>query len=462
MRRGILIHSAGIASAAPVPAKNRGKSMPLRTLAGAALALILSAQALADSARQRWELENQIRREKFDLVLPEAMRENGIDMWITVNREGYEDPLTDDFGRGYTGSWGYYIFTDRGGERIERAVFGVGTYLVEENGAYDIVAGDVDLAAFVAERDPQRIALNYAEHIGAADGLTHSAFRKLERELGETYAARFVSAQKLASDFRSRRVATEIAAFAAAGEMSRQIAERAFSNEVITPGKTTLADVAWWMREQQFEQRLGTSFGMPSVYITGPDGFVALSNDHVIQRGDFLAIDWGVGYLNFYTDMKRHAYVLREGETELPASIQRAFDNGRAVRDILKAHIRAGRTAGETLALLNAEIDRAGFRVMETFNQPTADPDNIDVIIGCHSVGNLGHGIGPSIAWFNPERLTYEIRETNMFSIELFAYTAIPEWGGKKLRIPLEDNAIVTARGVEWLYPVNERVLLIR
>ena len=201
---------------------------------------------------------------------------------------------------------------------------------------------------------------------------------------------------------------------------------------------------------------------MPSVYITGPDGIVALSDDHVIQRGDFLAIDWGVGYLNFYTDMKRHAYVLQEGETHLPDSFQKAFDNGRAVRDILKQNIKAGRTAGETYELLNRLIGEAGFTVMETFNQPTDDPDLIDVIIGCHSVGNLGHGIGPSIAWFNPERMSYMIQPTNLFSIELFAYTAIPEWGDKKLRIPLEDDAIVTERGVEWLYPVNQEVLLIR
>jgi Xaa-Pro aminopeptidase len=413
-------------------------------------------------AQQRWELMNQIRQEKFDLVLPEVMRENRIDMWITVNREGFDDPLTEDFGKGYVGAYGYYIFTDRGGDRIERAVLGIDTALVEDNGAYDIFGSPDDLQAFVAERDPKTIALNFAPNIGAADGLSHTSYRKLSEELGPRYADRFVSAEKLASDFRSRRVATEIAAFARAGEMSRTIAERAFSNEVITPGVTTLADVAWWMREQQFEHNLGTSFGMPSVYLTGPDGVVALSNDHVIQRGDFLAIDWGVGYLNLYTDMKRHAYVLKDGETHLPESIQRAFDNGRRVRDILKANIKAGRTAGETLDLLNERIETAGFKVMETFNQPTDDPENIDVIIGCHSVGNLGHGIGPSIAWFNPERMKYTIQPTNLFSIELFAYTAIPEWGGKKLRVPLEDNAIVTERGVEWLYPVNNKVLLIR
>jgi Xaa-Pro aminopeptidase len=439
------------------------KNAVVKFLAALAFVILVSGVAnAAGEAQRRWERMNQIRQEKFDLVLPEVMRENKVDMWITVSREGHDDPLTEDFGKGYVGSYGYYIFTDRGEERIERAVLGIGTALVEDNGAYDIMTESFDLREFVEERDPQFIALNYAEHIGAADGLSHTSYQKLARDLGKKYADRFVSAEKLTSDFRSRRVASEIAAFAWAGEMSRNIAERAFSNEVITPGKTTLADVAWWMREQQFEINLGTSFGMPSVYITGPDGFVALSNDHVIQRGDFLAIDWGVGYLNFYTDMKRHAYVLKEGETHLPDSIQKAFDNGLAVRNILKNHIKAGRTAGETYTILNQKINAAGFKIMETFNSPTDDPEIVDVIIGCHSVGNLGHGTGPSIAWFNPERMTYMIQPTNLFSIELFAYTAIPEWGGKKLRIPLEDDAIVTERGVEWLYPVNQRVLLIR
>lgn len=421
-----------------------------------------SVKAQAGEAQTRWELMNQIRRDKFDLVLPEVMRDNNVEMWITVSREGFDDPLTEDLGKGYVGGYGYYIFTDRGGDRIERALLGIGTHLVEENGAYDIVTADFDLLEFVMSRDPRTIALNYAEHIGAADGLSHTSYLKLQTLLGERYSQRFVSAQKLISDFRSRRVATEIAAFARAGEMSRNIAERAFSNEVITPGKTTLAEVAWWMREQQFENRLGTSFGMPSVYITGPDGIAALSNDRVIQPGDFLTVDWGVGYLNFYTDMKRHAYVLKEGETQLPEGIQNAFDNAKRVRDILKQNIMPGVTAAAAYEQLNALINQSGFRVMEKFNQPTENPEVIDVIIGCHSVGNLGHGIGPSIAWFNPERMTYTIQPSNLLSIELFAYTAVPEWGGRKLRIPLEDDAVITARGVEWLYPIADRVRLIR
>jgi hypothetical protein len=48
-----------------------------------------------------------------------------------------------------------------------------------------------------------------------------------------------------------------------------------------------------------------------------------------------------------------------------------------------------------------------------------------------------------------------------MLSIEFFAWTPAPEWGGKKVRIPLEDDAIVTDRGVEWMYPIINRILLI-
>ena len=54
--------------------------------------------AYGQEAQRRWEHMNQIRREKFDLVLPEVMRENGIDMWITVGREGYEEPMAVDLG----------------------------------------------------------------------------------------------------------------------------------------------------------------------------------------------------------------------------------------------------------------------------------------------------------------------------------------------------------------------------
>ncbi|GAB5553042.1 MAG: M24 family metallopeptidase [Saprospiraceae bacterium] len=415
----------------------------------------------AQEAHRRWRKMNTIRADKFDLILPEVMRENKIEMWIVTNREGNYDPLYQDMGGGYTSTNGYYVFTDPGTGRIERAALGMSGYLLEEGKVYDYVGSASELADYVKQRDPKSIGLNYSKNFGGADGLSYSEYLELSELLGEKYKARFVSAEKLTSDFRSRRVASEIAVYGEAGELSYMIAEKAFSNEVITPGVTTLEDVAWWMMEQQFKNNLGSSFGMPSVYITGPDGIEATSSDRIIQRGDVLMLDWGVGLMNFYTDMKRVAYVLKEGETEVPASIRNAYEQGLKAREVITNTIKPGITASQNSDNIYAALEKAGFAQMVGFNKPS-ERDVTDIIIGCHSVGNWGHGIGPSIATFNPVRFDYVIQPSNLLSIELFAYTKIPEWGGKKLRIPLEDDAVVTTRGIEWLYPVNRKVLVVK
>ena len=426
----------------------------------AAATVSVSGNLDGQEARRRWERMCQIRAEKFDLVLPGAMRANNLDMWIVVMREGLLDPLWEALGRGYVGDWAYYVFSGQG-PRTERAALGVGGYRLAGCGVYDHFGSADSLAEYVAERDPRRIGVNMAASIGGADGLSHTSYLRLKEVLGPKYGERMVSAERFVSDFRATRTAVEIAAFAEAGEISREIAERAFSNEVIVPGVTTLEDVAWWMSDQQLDRGLESSFDMPSVYITGPGGIEATSSDRIIQRGDLLMIDWGVGFLDFYTDMKRVAYVLRDGENEVPEGIRHAFEQAMRVRDVMKAAIKPAPTAQDALDATWAAIEAAGFNRIG-FNQPSADSNVTDVVIGPHSVGNWGHGIGPSLAFFNPERLTYELRPGTLISVELFAYTANPEWGGAKIRIPLEDDAIVRERGVEWLYPVTRRVLVIK
>ena len=436
--------------------------IPAALALAASLFTALPAEAQSHlEARNRWARLCEMRREKFDRILPEAMRENGIDMWIVAMREGHHDPLWEVLGRGYVGPTGYYIFTDRGGDRIERVAIGITDHDREACGAYDADLDGTDLAAFVRARDPKRIGLNMSEEMGMADGLSYTLYRKIVADLGAALAQRVVSAEKLVSDFSSRRVASELVAFGDATEMGRQLAERALSNEVITPGVTTLRDVAWWVQEQQLQRGLGSSFEVPSIYVTGPNGIEATSNDRIIQRGDIIMIDFGVGYLGMWTDQKRIAYVLRPGEVALPAGIQRAFDQAVKVREVIRRTAKPGKTAQAMMDDVNAAIVAAGFQQMRGFNQ-VRDDATTEFIIGCHSVGDWGHGIGPSMAFFNPGRLKFEIRPSNLFSIELFAYTPVPEWGGKKLRIPLEDDAVVTTRGVEWLSPINHRIQLVR
>jgi Xaa-Pro aminopeptidase len=428
----------------------------------ASLAMAASTPAAAHEARQRWEQLCQIRKDKLDLILPQAMRENGIDMWIVASREGHDDPNAALLGGGYVGDVGYYVFTDRGESRIERAAMGVGGAAFDQCPLYDLKRSPAELRAFVEQRNPKRIGINVASEIGTADGLSHSLHEELVATLGTELSSRLVPAEKLVSDFRGRHTATEIAAFARAGEFSRTIAERALSSEVITPGQTTTGDVAWWMMEQLHKEGLGNSFGIPSIYVLGPGPRGPVSGDHVIQRGDLLTMDWGVNYLTAFTDMKRMAYVLKAGENAPPAGVQRAFDKALEIRQMILDVIRPGVTAGDALAAVNDRVARTPGLVLGRYDDPVADPKVSDVVIGSHSVGDLGHGSGPSMADFNPLRMSYTLRTSNFLSVELFLYTPVPEWGGRKIKIPLEDNGVVTERGLEWVYPANSRILLVK
>lgn len=63
---------------------------------------------------------------------------------------------------------------------------------------------------------------------------------------------------------------------------------------------------------------------------------------------------------------------------------------------------------------------------------------------------------------WQPLQQTFTLHRQHMFSFEYFAYSPIEEWGGKKLRVPIEDNAILMEHGVQFLHPANHRLLVIR
>ncbi|MDD9997909.1 MAG: hypothetical protein OXQ89_09220, partial [Rhodospirillaceae bacterium] len=46
------------------------------------------------SAKASAEIMHLIRSEKFDLILPGAMRDNDVDMWIHATRVGNADPMS--------------------------------------------------------------------------------------------------------------------------------------------------------------------------------------------------------------------------------------------------------------------------------------------------------------------------------------------------------------------------------
>ena len=186
----------------------------------------------------------------------------------------------------------------------------------------------------------------------------------LKKTIWEPYASRLVSAEKLVSEFRSRRVASEIVVFWARQQVFPPSSWPSVPcpNEVIAVGKTTLEDVAWWLQDRLLEKGLGSEFDMPSIYVTGPNGIVATSTNRIIQPGDVMNDRLGVQRSNFGTDVKRVAYVLKPGETAAPKSIQQAFDKALSVRDVLKKAIKPGVRADETMKDMDVALEARGLR----------------------------------------------------------------------------------------------------
>ncbi len=450
-------------------------------------AALVGVEARAQEARGRADLLTLIQREKFDLVLPGAMRDNGVDMWMHVIRDGNPDPLALDLGTplDLRGTTSYFIFTDRGSERIERAVLGGRNEGIREGDGeiYDFFGASTDLRQFVQARDPQAIAVNTSTSVPAADGLSYSDRELLVERLGEPYVSRLVSSERVITDFRVRRVQSEIVAFANAGEMTRQILERALSNEVITPGATTREDVGWWVKDRLLEQGLEYSFdnqpgsppSMPSViFSVVGEPHEYRSAKYAFQDGDLIYFDLGVKYLNFATDLKRTAYILRAEETSVPTDIQNAWSEGLRAGRVMRRFVRVGDTAAESLEAVVRALDTAGFAytpftdIGSIDRQMIADfddPDVTGVSMDLHTLGNTGSGdvaVGPGIAPFRPDRAHLIIQRNNLFAFEYFTHTALPSFGGVRVRLGFEDNTIVTANGVELLYPHEERILLIR
>ena len=424
-----------------------------------------------------------IREEKLDLILPRAMRDNNVDMWIHVSREGDPDPLKYEFGD----IDGYLIFTDLG-ERIERAMFGGvfsgsgGVENIDVHGSVDVARafagydyGNVDetvydeITEFVAERDPETIAVNFSDWLGVADGISHTQFRRLERILGPKYSKRIVSAEDLITDFRSTRTLREIVVQANTLEIARQNSLRAVAQ--IVPGVTTIGDcqcdarIYYSAKSERIRPPLATS------WIRHPD--------YVFQRGDFLAFGsdakWmDFGEESFGVDTKHHAYILREGETSVPESLQYAWDQTKKAQGIIRQNVKVGMTAGESLSAMISALEQADYIYTPFTDDPAKDYKMIQkaltdtgksgFYVDLHAMGNNGGTlvtVGPSMAPFRRDRDHLVIRENHIFAFEFAVHTNLPDRPGFPITINFSNPQVVTNLGVEWIQPPNDEIHLI-
>jgi len=389
---------------------------------------------------QRQELEaypalmNLIRGEKFDVALPQAMRDNDIDMWIHVIRG--ENPLNFELGD----NSGVYIFTDRGEAGIERAVLGGQA----DRELYEVFGAESDLGPFVADRDPERIALNYAEEGSGFNTISSEDRIRVLEALGDEYSNRVVPADRLIADFLAARVMSEVALYGRLLINSTNIIESEFAK--IVPGETRLSDIAG------------------NVFVRDLDGNEENNSEYVVQPGDLIGILHDASMREFSEHNGGIGYVLREGETGLPPEVQRIWGHALKTREIFRDNIIAGRTGAETLEILVDELEQAGYHYLDGDRYDTsADPEKTQVQIDFHALGRIvSQQEAPRISPTGWGR-DLKIPLYHTFALEYMIHMPVPEWGrGKHLYICLHDGALVTERGVEFPARPAQEILIIR
>ncbi len=420
--------------------------------------------------RAQYELRLDWLEQKHTMLL-DQMRERGMDMWIVVSEEFHPDAVTQYVAPPlhYTRRRTVMVFLDAGEEGLAtfsdywrptsdyRQFFQPLPAARNARGIQDTRTG---LKALWDTYHPETIGLNMGGGRGHDSGLTHDSYQFLVDALGPEAESRFVSAAGLIEDVFDTRLPDELEPYRSLVLATDVIAQRALSNVVITPGVTRAADIKWFFEESIAElgvggnpwfeihvavQRFDPQTGEMIPYVhPAPD-------DLVFQRGDIIHLDCGFDYLGFASDWQKVAYLLRDGEDDVPEGLKTALANANQIHEAFASEPRPGMSGWEATLAIAAKLEGVDFL-------PS---------LYSHPIGYHGHALGPSINARNmdlsspPSRDSY-LRDGAYRSIEFSATTAIPEYGGGTVTIPMEDDGHLTANGYEYFRPYQTEWYVIR
>ena len=404
------------------------------------------------AVREAWLLK------RHEMLLP-MMRRHGVGMWIIVNEEFHDDPLTQYIAppRPYAGNRDIFVFIDAGEQGLKKHAL---SGYAEESLARFFEGSEVQrnhqmaLAELYAQYRPAAIALGIGGKRGVTRSLTRDSYTLLANALGPEAEARFVSAAPLIEEYLDTRIPEELEHYRTLVALTEQVVKRAFSPEVVKPGVTTVGDVRRWLYDELGRKGVGTWF-QPDLRVqrkgqghAASRGFLAVSKeDVVIQRGDLLHVDFGISYLGLHSDWQKMAYVLREGQKDVPEGLKRALVNTNALQDAVVKESRPGRSSGEVYEAVMAAMKEQGIQAQ----------------VYSHPLGNQGHALGASIDFRSASRQEEpkKLREGSYIAIELNTRTPVPEWDGQEVYAMQEDPAYLTAEGWRFFVPRQEAYYVI-
>ncbi len=406
------------------------------------------------SMRDRADFVFRITEKRLEQLLPRFMRQTGFDMWIITCNEDNLDPVFNTMipYKNWCPITQIIVFFDRGPEKgIERLNISRTNLMGLYKNVWDAATWDRQkkesqwecLGRIVRERDPQKIGINEGEIQWAAGGLTVVLKNRLIEAIGPKYTARLESAEPLTTLWCETLLDEEIDVMEQAVALSHAIIAETFSTRVITPGQSTTDDLRfhYWQRVADFG--LDLAF-YPFFSIRGrqeKDIEKYGKDDKVIRPGDLIHCDVGLKYMHYNTDHQEWAYILRIGEIDAPETFKKIMAEGNRLQDIYCSEFRAGLTGNELLTNILRKAKK------QDIPQPR---------VYSHSLGYFLHEPGPLIGlpWEqvnNPGRGDVKLVPNSCFTAELSVTMSVPEWGGKDLRLSLEQDIVFTRDSVVFL-----------
>lgn len=390
-------------------------------------------------------------KERLDTVIPMLLQRADCDMWIIVAREYNEDPVIMTLlpepamaARRRT----ILVFARRSDGSVDRLTldrYGHGDYYTrawEPEKEEQFAA----LRRVVTARDPQHIALNFSNDFAFGDGLSHSEYELVMAALGEAYAGRVTSAERLCVGWLEHRIAPELTVYPGLVELGHALIAELFSNRTVQPGITTTEDLVWWLRQKMLDLGLRAWFHptveiqAPGLAFDAPAGGAGHARRKLILPGDLLHCDVGFYYLGLATDQQQNAYVLKQGERDAPAGLKAALADGNRLQEIHLEQMQAGRTGNQ---VLKAVLEQAR-------------AEGIAASIYSHALGYHGHAAGPVVGLWDqqegvPGKGDYELFDQTCYSVELNVTKAVPEWDNQVVRMALEEDAALVDGQMRWL-----------
>ncbi|GMQ28800.1 M24 family metallopeptidase [Algoriphagus confluentis] len=399
----------------------------------------------------------EIRKKRINELLPQALKNSGVEVWMVICRENYNDPIASHVGGENAGGTAAFLFyNDQSG--FHSLVFspeGEATALDDldiHDSVERVARGESAVAKavdFIKSKGFQTIAINTSASNEMADGLTHSQYRDLAQLMGSE-EKKLVSSEELVYEWLSIKLPEEVEILKMAAQLASDFQHQAY--DMIEPGKTTDADVAKFLKAKMAEYGVTDAWHPdqnPNVN-SGPDRGHSHATTKVIQPGDVIQTDFGVKlYGMWVSDIQRFAYVLKEGETTAPSDILSYWENGKAGSRAALAAMKPG-VKGE-------DVDRAQRDLMDA-NGSLYVPWSTG-----HPVGYVAHDVGPNLGGSRlekPRAAAQKLLKQGM----VFAFDGFHCWkqsDGAEKTISVEEMAVVTETGAEYLITPQENLILI-